>query len=188
MIDKFAYGRFFDLHEINEYKWVGTYSILIQSIVKLTNCRRYLELGVANGSNIHMIRDHVETCVGVDLSTELVDRDRIDFRQMTTDDFFDINQENFDIIFIDANHNWINVRRDFENSLKILNEFGIIILHDTDPVALFMLHPGYCSDSYHINDYIYSNHPELDMVNLPICDMGLTIVKRKKDKRISKFL
>lgn len=188
MIDRYAYGRFNNINEIAIFKQVETYSFLIQNLVKTTNCKNYLELGVADGANIHMIRDHVDKCVGVDIFDQIPDKDKIEYNLMKTDDFFKINLEKFDIVFIDANHDWFYVRRDFENSLKVLNEFGIIILHDTDPMSDIMLNPGFCSDSYHIDDYIYANHPELNVVTLPVCDMGLTIVKRKKDRRVSKFL
>ena len=188
MIDKYAYGKFNNIADISEFKQVGIYSLLIQNLVQLTNCKKYLELGVADGNNIYMIRDNVDKCVGVDVSDRLIDIDRIEYNIMTTDNFFKNNIENFDIIFIDANHDWPYVRRDFENSLNVLNEFGIIILHDTDPMVPIMISPGFCSDSYHIDDYIYANHPELNVVTLPICDMGLTIVQRKKDRRVLKFL
>ena len=189
MIDKFAYGRYNDINEICDFKKIETYSLVIQSLVRTTNCKFYLELGVADGKNIHMIRDYVEYCVGVDVKDICLDKDKIFYNLMSTDEFFEKNIfGNFDIIFIDANHDWIYVRRDFENSLKILNEFGLIILHDTDPIHNIMLQKDYCSDSYHINDYIYANHKDLDVITLPVCDMGLTLVKRKKDTRISKIL
>ena len=188
MIDRYAYGKYNDIDIINNFKQVESYSIFIQILVKLTNCKKYLELGVADGANIYKIRDYVERCVGVDIEDRLIDKNRIEYNAMTTDDYFNKCSEYFDIIFIDANHDWPFVRRDFENSLKILNEFGIILLHDTDPIIPEMLSPGFCSNSYHITDYIYANHTELNVMTLPICDMGLTIVMRKKDRRVLKFL
>ena len=188
MIDKYAYGKFFNINEIMDYKPVETYSLIIRDLVKTTNCKKYLELGVADGSNIYLIKDYVEKCVGVDVKDRLENKNKIEYNLMTTDDFFSKNSETFDIIFIDANHYWLYVRRDFENSLKVLNEFGIIFLHDTDPIHSVMLSPGYCSDSYHITDYVYANHPELNIITLPVCDMGLTIVMRKNDRRINKII
>jgi predicted O-methyltransferase YrrM len=104
---------------------------------------------------------------------------------MTTNNFFNINKDTFDIIFIDADHNFNQVKIDFENSLKILNEFGIIILHDTDPIDRRLLNNTYCSDSYKIVDYIYKNHPELDIITLPIHETGMSLVMRKNDRRIN---
>lgn len=52
---------------------------------------------------------------------------------MSTDNFFAINKNKYDIIFIDANHTEPYLSRDIKNSLKILNTNGIIILHDVNP-------------------------------------------------------
>ena len=186
--DLYGYSRVYNIESTLEYKQTEHYSNLIKWLVRLTNCQSYLELGVDDGKNIYLIREHVDKCVGVDIFDRLSDKNKIEYNLMSTDEFFNKNDETFDIIFIDANHGWRYVRRDFENSLKILNEFGIIFLHDTDPIHEVMIQFHYCSDSYHINDYIYANHPELDIITLPVCDMGLSIVKRKNDKRISKFL
>ena len=84
-----------------------------------------------------------------------------------------------DIIFIDADHNYTSVVKDFENSLKILNKLGIIFLHDTDPMIKKYVDPGYCGDSYKIIDYITNNHPELNIITLPVTIAGLSIVMRE---------
>ena len=138
--------------------------------------------------NIYMIRDHVDLCVGVDIVDLLADKNKIIFNKMSTDDFFANNTENFDIVFIDADHRWYHVRRDFENSLKFLNEYGIIIFHDTDPIERKLTHDDFCSNSYIIHDYVYANHPELNIMTFPVNEMGLTFIMRKKDRRVNKVL
>lgn len=54
---------------------------------------------------------------------------------LPSDEFFKMNKENFDIIFIDGLHHSEQVNRDIENSLKILNSGGIIIMHDCLPTS-----------------------------------------------------
>jgi predicted O-methyltransferase YrrM len=57
------------------------------------------------------------------------------FKQ-TSDDFFaDIEawEKYFDLIFIDGFHEKEQVKRDFESSLRCLNDNGFIVLHDTLP-------------------------------------------------------
>tara|TARA_B100000886_G_scaffold289655_1_gene214822 strand:+ start:442 stop:792 length:351 start_codon:yes stop_codon:yes gene_type:complete len=49
---------------------------------------------------------------------------------MTSDDFFRINKNKFDVIFIDGLHEYQQVVNDIENSLGCLNENGVILLHD----------------------------------------------------------
>lgn len=155
---------------------------IIFQIVKLMGCNKYLELGIWNGSNISEIHKVCEYCVGVDI---LDCREFFDYiyRQTTTDDFFAQNTEMFDIIFIDADHNFEAVKKDFANSLKVLNKLGIILIHDTDPFDEAYSRPGLCGDSYKIIDWIAENYDGLNVLTLPITEAGLTIVNRKNERR-----
>ena len=51
---------------------------------------------------------------------------------MTSDEFFELNNEKFDFVFVDGlEHD--QVRRDVENALRCLNPGGYIALHDMLP-------------------------------------------------------
>jgi SAM-dependent methyltransferase len=52
---------------------------------------------------------------------------------MKSRDFFKKNFDKFDVIFIDGDHYYEQVRYDFIECLKILNPGGIIFLHDVLP-------------------------------------------------------
>jgi len=52
---------------------------------------------------------------------------------MKSDHFFSINTDTYDLIFIDGLHEANQVLRDVENSLKILNKGGTILIHDCNP-------------------------------------------------------
>jgi len=97
---------------------------LINLAVKKIQASKYLEIGCYKNkifNNVNVIYK-----VGVD-------PDRGGTHRMTSDDFFKINTENFDLIFIDGLHYYEQVYKDFSNSLKVLNENGIIIIHDMLP-------------------------------------------------------
>jgi hypothetical protein len=64
----------------------------------------------------------------------------------------------------------------------------MIILHDTDPMEERLIEPRYCSDSYKIDNWVRTNYDDFDVMTLPISEAGLTLVKRKKDKRVNKFI
>lgn len=160
---------------------------IIAQIVKLTGCKKYLELGIYDGYNISRIKPHCPYCVGVDIK-DVRNTFNYNFILSSTDDFFKNNTDIFDIIFIDADHSFESAKKDFNNSLKILNKFGIIILHDTDPMTEFYAQPGYCGDSYKIINWIIENHPDLNVITLPVTQAGLTIVNRKKDRRVFEYL
>ena len=180
--DLYGYSRIYDIKSTLKYKKTEHYYNIIKWIIKLTNCQSYLELGVEYGINISEVKDLVKTCVGVDINSFDNSSD-IEFYQMTTDNFFSINKRYFDIIFIDANHNFEQVRKDFDNSIRILNKFGIIILHDTDPITSELLEENHCYDSYRIVDYI-SSKTTLNIITFPIQETGMTFVMRKGDRRI----
>lgn len=186
--DLYGYSRVYSIPCTLEYKQTEHYSNLLKWLIRLTNCQTYLELGVEYGLNIKEVKNLVKTCVGVDIDVcEIIDKGNIIFYQMSTDDFFKKNTQTFDIIFIDANHKYEQVKKDFDNSLKILNKYGIIILHDTDPIIEELIDSKYCNDSYKIVDYI-SNIKELNIITLPIQETGLTLVMRKNERRINNFI
>ena len=53
--------------------------------------------------------------------------------RLTSDNFFKNNLRKFDCIFIDGLHTYDQCKKDVSNSLKFLNENGIIFIHDCLP-------------------------------------------------------
>jgi len=116
--------------------WKG---MLINHLIKDLNFSSYLELGVAIGSSWKQIKCRVKT--GVDISNLEMPLTREgdtvhNFSSTTTDDFFKIWDTNkkIDIIYIDALHEKEQVKRDFFNSINVLSNNGVIILHDINPL------------------------------------------------------
>jgi hypothetical protein len=97
---------------------------LINFAIEKTCAKNYLEIGCDN--NLIFNNISVENKIGVDPV-------RGGTLRMTSDEFFKNNTKKFDVIFIDGLHEYHQVSRDFENSLKCLNDGGIIILHDMLP-------------------------------------------------------
>lgn len=165
------------------------YSNLIKNICWLTNAKKYLELGVGTGICADNISNSVDRIVCVDIvDRRIIKNEKTQFHTMTTDCFFEnydeLVGENMDIIFIDADHNFRSVKKDFDNSVKKLNKYGIIILDDTDPVNINFTGSDRCGDAYKIVDYIRNNYDSFDIVTLPILCKGMSIVTRKNDIRI----
>ena len=99
---------------------------LISYVIKKNNYKNYLEIGCHNNEVFDKIR--IEK-IGVDPISGGNYRG-------TSDNFFRENQIKFDCIFIDGLHEYSQVKRDILNSIKILNEDGIIILHDCLPPSI----------------------------------------------------
>ena len=52
---------------------------------------------------------------------------------MTSDEFFKNNKDQFDLIFIDGLHHYNQVKKDIINSVEVLKDGGIILMHDCLP-------------------------------------------------------
>lgn len=105
----------------------------IQDLIDKNNYESYLEIGIYQGKVFDNIRCKWRTGVDPDLSHyEWPYRDSIE--NMTSDEFFDSTLiRKYDCVFIDWLHLWEQVVRDVDNALERLEEWGIIVLHDTNP-------------------------------------------------------
>ena len=104
------------------YRWD-----LIQHIIDKYNFKNYLEIGCDKNQSFSKIK--IDNKIGVDP----IEGGTI---RSTSDQFFDQNKNNFDIIFIDGLHHYSQVLKDINNSLKILNRNGFILVHDCLPRSL----------------------------------------------------
>jgi len=159
----------------------GIYRNLICEIVRTTDCKKYLELGVCRGELFQMVGKFCSDITGVDIidnRTHKIGK----FFHMKTEDFFKQNKETFDIIFIDASHKIEDVVNDLKNSVAALNSNGLILLHDTDPIngSLINENGDFCGDAVKLNFMDFEN---LSFVTMPVGDEGVTVVRRKRETR-----
>jgi methyltransferase family protein len=162
------------------------HTTFIIEVVKLTGCELYLELGIEWGENMREISKYCDKCIGVDIK-DIRRFEDFDFRLEKTDDFFEKFNEKPNIIFIDADHHFEQVKKDFINSINCLSEHGIIFLHDTDPFKKELTREQFCGDTYKIHDWIKAEYPELNIITLPISVAGLTMVNRESERRLLKY-
>lgn len=99
---------------------------IIQKFITKRNYKSYLEIGTYRNVNFDKIT--IDNKVSIDPDPEAKAT-----YQMTSDEFFAVNQDKFDIVFIDGLHEHNQVYKDIQNSLKVLNPNGVIILHDCMP-------------------------------------------------------
>ena len=101
---------------------------IVQNIINKKNYKKYLEIGCFDNELFNYI--NCEKKVGVDPVSGGTIR-------KTSDQFFSDNNDYFDCIFIDGLHEYKQVRKDILNSLKFLNQGGLILLHDCLPNNYF---------------------------------------------------
>ena len=97
---------------------------IVKNIIEKKNYKKYLEIGCFDDELFNQV--NCQQKVGVDPVSGGTIRE-------TSNQFFKKNNENFDCIFIDGLHEYDQVKKDIENSLKFLNEGGTILLHDCMP-------------------------------------------------------
>jgi len=101
-------------------------------IIEKKEYKSFCEIGTCNRNhNFNRINIEEKFCVDPDKNAEA------DFVG-TSDQFFELcdklrNPPTFDIFWIDGLHEAAQVRRDFNNALRFLNDGGIIGFHDCNP-------------------------------------------------------
>ena len=112
------------------YDWNKTQTRfdIINKLINSKKFKSYLEIGCQSDVNFSKIK--IEIKVGVDPQSGGTLR-------MTSDEFFSQNKETFDLIFIDGLHIHEQVLKDIDNSLNVLNENGVILLHDCLPAKIW---------------------------------------------------
>jgi hypothetical protein len=113
----------------------------LQAIMRFTDFKRYLEIGVHSGNSL--IANPVPFRVGVDPNPRFDPRTcetpDLQLYEMTSDEYFIHykHDEPFDIIYIDGLHRFEQAMRDFTNSLSVAHEKTLWVIDDTVPSDLY---------------------------------------------------
>ncbi len=111
-----------------DWKSLPSRTEIIQNIINKKNYEKYLEIGCDKDDNFSKIQAKIK--IGVDPQ-------RGGTIRMTSDEFFKKNKENFDIIFLDGLHTYEQTIKDIQNSLNIISEKGVILIHDCLPKKIW---------------------------------------------------
>ena len=124
----YIYGEKFFKRLDYDWKKYPSRSEIIQKIIDSKKYKNYLEVGCDKDENFSKI--NVEKKIGVDPLKGGTLR-------MTSDNFFKNNNEKFDLIFLDGLHTYEQTIKDIDNSLKFLNDHGVVIIHDCLPKKIW---------------------------------------------------
>ena len=150
---------------------------IIQETINRKSYKSYLEIGCFNNELFDSI--NCQKKIGVDPYSGGTIRKK-------SDEFFLINKETFDCVFIDGLHFYHQVKKDIVNSLKILNQNGVIFIHDCLPNNVF--DQAIPRPKFVWNGDVWKAIVEfrtLDYVDTYTCyaDMGIGIILKNKNKK-----
>ncbi len=149
---------------------------IINKIIKKKKFESYLEIGCQSDVNFSKII--IKNKIGVDPQSGGTHR-------MTSDDFFKQNKSIFDLIFIDGLHVYEQVLKDIENSLKVLKDNGVILIHDCLPAKIWhqtipQTHSSWNGDVW---KSIVKSRTRKDIDTYTIeADQGLGLILKRKNK------
>lgn len=148
---------------------MNTSQDIINYLIQTRKYSRFLEIGVRWNSLNKIKCEHKD---GVDISNS----SGVNY-VMTSDKFFESipADQMYDIIYVDGDHEKNQVLKDIENSLKHLNEGGIILCHDINPPEEWLLTPTKCNNSWEAWAHLRSTRSDLKMYALNI-DLGPGII------------
>ena len=155
----------------------ATRTHIINFLINKNSYASYLEIGVFKGQNFNKIK--CKRKVGVD-------PEGVATFKGTSDEFFAVNKDFFDIIFIDGLHLEEQVDRDINNSLNNLSSGGTIVLHDCLPMSEEHQRDVYGSSGLWAGTVWKSiakkrmNDPYLE-IKVVDTDYGCGIIRKSKD-------
>ena len=110
--------------------------------------------------------------------------------RMKSDFFFKKNTDKFDCIFIDGLHEYHQVKKDIINSLKSLNQNGIILLHDCLPDSVFTQAIPRCKKNWNGDVWKsiveFRTKPEVDVYTC-YADQGIGVIFNRKNRNLLKI-
>ncbi|MCX6715589.1 MAG: FkbM family methyltransferase [Candidatus Taylorbacteria bacterium] len=151
---------------------------IINQLCSKNNYRNYLEIGCQGDKNFNAIS--INKKAGVDPVSGGTHR-------MTSDGFFEVNKDRFDLVFIDGLHTYEQVRKDVYNSLKYMAIGGTLVLHDMLPSSWELEHVPRLNQSW--NGTVWKIAYELretfgNKFGIIMADQGVGIVFKDSDKNI----
>lgn len=158
---------------------------LMLELVKLFSPHTYVEIGIHKGYTFKAIAIRVKRAVAVDTENmdHIPDWDNVEKYNMTSLEFAEKWRDPIDLLFIDADHRKIAVLKDLDALLPFIKDgTGLILLHDTHPVAQNLLNDRLCSNAWEAAYAIrrQKKYSDLEIVTLPGPIAGLSIIRKAK--------
>jgi len=172
--------KFYEKLSFDWSKYPTRYEI-IQNTINRKKYKSYLEIGC--DQDLLFSKINIDKKTGVDPNSGGTIRD-------TSDNFFKNNSDKFDIIFIDGLHEYDQVKKDINNSIKFLNNGGVIYLHDCMPESFIRQAVPRSSNVW--NGDVWKNIVEsrtIKEIDTYVCfaDQGIGVILKRPNKNLLKL-
>lgn len=165
--------------EVNDNKifvpGLRDHTSLLNYIAEKINAQSYLEVGTFNiDHNFNKIRVDKKVCVDPDPNAKAT-------VLATSDEYFNLFADKYDLVLIDGLHHSDQVKNDVLNAWEVLNQGGVILMHDTNPHSESITHVPrstreWCGDCYKVACVI----DQVEKFTVDI-DYGCTILRKNSD-------
>ena len=181
---------------------------IIQKIINQKKASIYLEIGVHTGACFLNINAPRKIAVDPKILLKKKKKFKNKYYEMTSDEFFEKEQKiltkyGLDVVFLDGLHTHEQSLKDVLNSLKYLNEKGVIVMHDCNPQSETIAFPAnsikhakslnlpgwegkWSGDVWKTIILLKSNCDDLNIFVLDY-DYGLGIITKGKQKNPLKY-
>ena len=149
---------------------------IVQNIIDLKRYENYLEIGTFKNDLFSYIK--CKNKFGVDP----VSGGNI---RKTSDEFFETNDKTFDIIFIDGLHHYNQVKKDIQNSISVLKDDGIILIHDCMPRNFYYQAIPRCQLNWNGDTWkAFLEFRSMEHLDAYCCyaDEGIGVIFKRKNK------
>lgn len=163
------------------------HAAIVFNIIKNISPDLVLEIGIRSGvSSKFLMQGMAESSFegeyhGCDINENIVRHEickNTTFHIMKSDDLAKIWNKPIDVLFIDGDHSYEQVKKDYENFIKYVNINGFIFFHDTYPPTEEYKKPSRCGTAYKILEDLRRDG-RVESITFPY-SFGLTICRKIK--------
>lgn len=148
----------------------------------------YVEVGVQHAYTFNQVSPLVQRAIAVDIADmpKVTKLPNVEIFKMNSSQFSTLwgvkKNPSIDLLFIDGDHNYKSVLKDF----YLLKDYvtlgtGIVLLHDTYPSAEFMLQEGYSYNAWKAARSIFLDSSFWEIFTFPGPYAGLSILRNAEN-------
>ena len=154
----------------------------ISDLSRILQVNNYAEIGIYQGETF--LKVFAAHKFAIDISknalTFIPNQENVTKICGTSEDFaLLLNDKSIelDLVFIDANHDYREVIKDFSNLLPFLSNKAVVLFHDTYPGSIEYSDPKYCGDAYLAIPILSKKYKNWAFITIPL-HPGLSIATK----------